>query len=80
MRIGFTELLVIIVVIMAMIRPDKLIEYSKKIGKALRDVKDEQEKVKEEIIDPVRDEISVVKEPFHEVAKSVDEIKNLTNS
>ncbi len=77
MRIGFTELLVIVVVIMAMIRPDKLIEYSKKIGKALRDVKDEQEKVKEEIIDPVRDEISVVKEPLHEVTKSVDEIKNL---
>ena len=77
MRIGFTEILLIIIVAMALIRPDKLKEYSKTLGKAFKTFKDEKDKVEAEIIEPLKDDIDIVKEPIDEVMEPVNDIKEM---
>lgn len=79
MRIGLTELILIAVVILAFVRPEKLKEYSKTLGEALREVKDKKEQAQAEIIEPLKDDISAVKEPIDEVMQPIRETADLVN-
>ena len=69
MRIGLTELFVIVIVILALVSPDKLIDYAGKAGKLLRKVSDEKDNIKS-ATEPLQDII----EPVVDVKKDVDDI------
>ena len=50
MRIGLTEIFIIVVVALALIRPDKLKDYARSFGKALKTIKEEEDKTRKEVI------------------------------
>ena len=88
MKIGITELIVIIVVAFVFIGPDQLPQYARKFGKMLRDLrqytssasKDIQENIVEplnEIQQPLKEAIS----PLTDIKKDIDEsMKDVTKS
>lgn len=49
MGIGFTELIVILVIILILFGPGKLPEIGKALGKGIREFKDAQKEVKKQI-------------------------------
>jgi sec-independent protein translocase protein TatA len=49
MGIGFTELIVILVIILILFGPGKLPEIGKALGKGIREFKDAQKNIKKEI-------------------------------
>ncbi|MDN5279726.1 MAG: sec-independent protein translocase protein TatA [Clostridiales bacterium] len=49
MSIGFTELIVILVIILILFGPGKLPEIGKALGKGIREFKDAQKNIKKEI-------------------------------
>lgn len=66
MRIGLTELAVIVILAIMIIKPDKLSDYAKSMGKAIRELKHE--------VSNVKDSASDIVEPITEVRESIDEI------
>ncbi len=49
MRIGLSEFLVIIIAVIALIKPDKLAEYSRAICGTIKTIKNEKNKIETEI-------------------------------
>lgn len=47
MRIGLTELVVIIIVLVALIKPDKLVETARRLGQATKVLKEQQASVED---------------------------------
>ena len=88
MKIGFTELVVIVIVAFVFIGPNQLPEYARKLGKMLRDLrkytstasKDIQENIVEplnEIQQPIKEAIS----PLTDIKKDLDNsVKDVTKS
>src|SRR5699024_6590874 len=88
MKLGFTELLVVVVVALIFIGPNQLPEYARKLGKMLREVrkytstasKDIQENIVEplnEIQQPLKEAIS----PLTDIKKDIDNsVKDVTKS
>ena len=88
MKIGFTELLVVVIVALVFIGPNQLPEYARKLGKMLRELrkytstasKDIQENIVEplnEIQQPLKDAIS----PLTDIKKDIDNsVKDVTKS
>lgn len=67
MRIGLTELIVIVVIAIALIKPEKLGEYAKTAGQALRKIKETTNEINTQVVEPVKEVVEPVKEVVEEV-------------
>ena len=68
MSIGFTELLLVLILIIAWVKPEKLNDYSKQAAKAAKKIVKMRAEMDKEIVQPIT-------EPLAEVASSVKEVK-----
>ena len=80
MKIGFMELLVIAVVAMVFIGPDKLPHYARKLGKMLNQVKEytgaASKEIQENIVEPLEEVQKPLKEamaPIMDIKKDIDD-------
>ena len=67
MRIGISELILIIIIALSLIKPDNLKEYAKYIGMALGKLKQEKDSIKNELND--------IKEPIDDIINPINDIK-----
>ena len=74
MRMGFSELLVIIIVAFALIKPEMLGEYAKAAGKAMRSLTEKAKEVNKEIVEPVKEAVEPVTSIQKELNQSINEI------
>lgn len=74
MRIGLTELLVIAVIAIALLKPEKLPEYAKKFGATMQRLK-ESTKVLSEVTEPVKDVVKPVTDIKDEITGQVEQMK-----
>lgn len=74
MKIGATELIVIIIVALFVIGPDKLPGYAKKLGKGLSSLKDTSNVLAAEIRENVTEPLQDIVEPLQEIAEPIREI------
>lgn len=83
MRIGLTELLVIIIVALALIKPDKLGDYAKTAGQALRKFKETTKDINTQVVEPVKEAMEPLKEvvePIKEVVEPITSLQEDINS
>ena len=87
MKIGITELIVVCVVALVVLGPEKLPLYAKKLGEALaafkkitadttKELKESVAEPLEEMQRPLREAMEPLKETREEILGSVDEMKN----
>ena len=74
MRIGLAELLVIIIVTIALIKPDKLGDYAKTAGQALRKFKETTKDINDQVVEPVKEAMEPVKEAVEPITTVQNEI------
>ena len=83
MRVGLTEIILIVIIALALIKPDKLLEYSRAVGKALRYIKENKEKIDDEVIEPARKAVEPITQPVkdiqNELTSTIDDIKTELN-
>ena len=83
MRIGLVELIVIVIVAIALIKPEKLRGIASNIGKAMRIIKEENDKLNKEIIEPVKETVEPLTQPLQDAVKPVTdltkEVENTVN-
>lgn len=87
MKIGFWELVVIVVIAFVFIGPDQLPVYAKKLGKMLRELKKytgaASEEIQKNVVEPLN-EIQALKEavaPLTDIKKDIDNsVKDVTKS
>ena len=88
MKIGFWELIVIVVVAFVFIGPDQLPVYAKKIGKMLRELKKytgaASEEIQKNVVEPLNEIQAPLKEavaPLTDIKKDIDNsMKDVTKS
>ncbi|MBR3232017.1 MAG: twin-arginine translocase TatA/TatE family subunit, partial [Lachnospiraceae bacterium] len=80
MRIGFPELIVVFIVALVVIGPDKLPLYAKKFGAALREFRSATNDVTSEIKKNVVEPINEAKEPLREAVKPFEEVTDDINA
>lgn len=91
MKIGALELIVIFIVALLVIGPDKLPQYARKLGKALREFRagtaDVTQEIRESVIDPLQEAQKPLREamePLEELDRdlkgSVKEVKDELNN
>ena len=81
MKIGFTELILVVIVAFVVIGPDKLPEYARKLGKMLRELKKYTGAASEEIQKNVVEPLNEIQAPLKEaVAPLTDIKKDIDNS
>ena len=83
MKLGFFEILVIAIVALVVIGPDKLPSYAQKLGEALREVKKAtaplSKEIKESVVDPLNEAAKPIKEamePINDLKKEIDDSVN----
>ena len=76
MKIGWMELLVIVIVALVVVGPDKLPDYAKKFGKALREFKKISADLTSEITEDVVKPLNEAAKPLKEAAKPINEVSN----
>lgn len=76
MKIGFTELIVVCVVALLVLGPDKLPVYAKKLGKMLRELRGVTGELAKEINDNVVDPLNEVAKPLKEAADEITQPLN----
>lgn len=69
MGIGLSEIILIGLIVLALFKPEKLKEYARALGRALRYLKDEKEKIDDSVITPVKEAM----EPVTDIKKDIDE-------
>lgn len=69
MSIGLSEVILIGLIVLALFKPEKLKEYARALGKTLRYLKDEKEKIDDSVITPVKEAM----EPVTDIKKDIDE-------
>lgn len=74
MRIGITELFIIVLVALALIKPNKLADYSTKIGKGLKIVKKSLEKVNDDVVEPMKEVTNPIVEPVNEIKEQLTDV------
>ena len=83
MKLGFTELIVILVVALFVLGPDQLPVYAKKLGKALRELKgvtgDLAKEINENVVEPLNDVAKPLKEAADEITAPINEMKKSLN-
>ena len=88
MKIGFWELIVIVIVAFVFIGPDQLPVYAKKIGKMLRELKKytgaASEEIQKNVVEPLNEIQAPLKEavaPLTDIKKDIDSsVKDVTKS
>ncbi len=79
MKIGFTELLVVLIVALFVIGPDKLPEFAKKLGEALAEFRKYSESatkdIKESIVEPLEEAQKPLREAFAPLRETEKEIR-----
>ena len=88
MKIGFTELVVIVIVAFVFIGPNQLPEYARKLGKMLRDLRKytstASKDIQENIVEPLNEIQQPIKEamsPLTDIKKDLDNsVKDVTKS
>lgn len=88
MKIGFTEIILIIIVAFVVIGPDKLPEYARKAGKMLSELRQytgaASKEIKENIVEPLDELQQPLKEamaPLTDIKKDLDDsVKDVTKS
>lgn len=73
MKIGWMELLVIVIVALVVVGPDKLPDYAKKAGKALKEFKKISADLTNEITEDVVKPLNEAAKPLKEAAKPINE-------
>ena len=79
MKLGFGEILIIFVVILFIVGPDKIPSFAKKIGEGLRAFKDATSDVTKEIKENVVDPLNEAQAPLREAMEPLEEMKNEIN-
>ena len=88
MKIGFCELVVIVVIAFVFIGPDQLPVYAKKLGKMLRELKKytgaASEEIQKNVVEPLNEIQAPIKEavaPLTDIKKDIDDsMKDVTKS
>ena len=75
MKIGALELIVVFVVALLVIGPDKLPLYAKKIGAAMREFRKASQDVTQEIRESVIDPLEEAQKPLREAMEPIEEIE-----
>ena len=75
MSIGLSELLVIIIIIITLFKPEKLSDYAKMAGKFLKNVKQAAKSITD-ATEPVRDDIQPVTDLKKDIDTQISEVKN----
>lgn len=75
MSIGLSELLVIIIIIIALFKPEKLSDYAIMAGKFLKNVKQAAKSITD-ATEPVRDAIQPVTDLKKDIDTQITEVKN----
>ena len=79
MKIGAMELVVIFIVALLVIGPDKLPQYARKFGAALREFKKASSDVTQEIRESVIDPLEEAQKPLREAMEPLEELKSEVN-
>ena len=90
MKIGFSEIIIIFVVALIVIGPDKLPAYAKKLGEALREFRnvsnDLTKDLKETVIEPLEEAQKPIKEAIqpmtevtNDIKKNIDDVRKSVN-
>ena len=78
MKLGFGELLIIFVVILFIVGPDKIPSFAKKIGEGLKAFKsatsDVTKELKENVVDPLNEASAPLREAMEPLTEMKDEI------
>ena len=83
MKIGFSEIVIIFIVALIVIGPEKLPEYARKLGEALRQFRnvssDLTKDIKETVIEPLEEAQKPIREALQPMTDAADDIKkNIT--
>ena len=83
MRIGLVELIVIVIVAIALIKPEKSRGIASNVGKAMKIIKEENAKLNKEVIEPVKETVEPLTQPLQDAVKPVTdltkEVENTVN-
>lgn len=83
MRIGIGEMLVVFLIALVVIGPDKLPEYARQLGKALSELKKTtaglNDEIKKEVITPLSEAAQPLKEAVDPINESMSQIKSDMN-
>lgn len=80
MKIGALELIVVFIVALLVIGPDKLPQYAKKFGAAMREFRKASQDVTQEIRESVIDPLEEAQKPLREAMEPIEELeKGLRN-
>ncbi len=79
MRIGLSEIIIIVIIFIVIFKPEQLGSYMKKLKEALGAVKTAEKKIYEEVVDPIKKDIV---DPVNEdIIKPVNDIADdITNT
>ncbi len=80
MKIGMTEILLILIVALFVAGPDKLPHYMRKFGEALRSIRDISSEVTKEIRENVVEPLNEAQKPLREAIEPVTEMTKEVNS
>ena len=75
MSIGLSEIILIGLVVLALFKPEKLKEYAIALGRAIRYLKDEKEKIDDSVITPVKEAMEPVNDIKRDIDDTIDSIK-----
>ncbi len=75
MKLGFWEILVILIVALLVIGPDKLPYYTKKLGLALKEFRKVSESVTKEVRESVIEPLDEASKPLREAVEPLTELK-----
>ena len=75
MKLGFWEILVILIVALLVIGPDKLPYYTKKLGLALKEFRKVSEDVTKEVRESVIDPLEEAQRPLREAMEPLEDLK-----
>jgi sec-independent protein translocase protein TatB len=76
LKIGFTELLVVFIVALFVIGPDKLPEYAKKLGEALAQFKKASDAMTKDIKESIVEPLEEAQKPLREAMEPLEELNN----
>ena len=80
MKIGFTELLLVFVVALLVLGPDKLPSFAKKLGAGLRAFRKASGEITKEIQESVIDPLESAQEPLREAMGPLDDLDREVNA
>lgn len=80
MRIGLSEILLIIIVALALLNPEKLGDYAKTFGKVIKGLKENQEDIQKNVVDPITEPLKEAVKPVTDIKDSVNESINEINN